>query len=61
MMMTSFYPLRGILYLSAAGFAWMAAATLALYYLDHIITDNQIQLPVKWHRYGHICENILND
>jgi hypothetical protein len=59
MMMTSFHPLRGVLYLSATGFAGVTAATLTLYYLDHIIAENQVQLPVKRHRYSHICENIL--
>jgi len=59
MMMTAFSPLRGVLYLSATGFAGMTAASLALCYLDHIIAEYQIQFPVKRHWYGHICENIL--
>jgi hypothetical protein len=61
MMVTSFYPLRGALYLSAPGLAGMSAASLAFYYLDHIVSKNQIQLPVKRHRYSHIRKNILND
>ena len=59
MVVTSFHPLRGALYLSATRFSGMTAAALMLYYLDHIVAEDQIQLPVKRHRYCHICENIL--
>lgn len=58
MVVISFFPLRGELYLSTAGFTGMTAASPAFYYFNHIITQYQIQLPVKWHRYGHIRKNI---
>ena len=61
MMMTYFSPLRGVLYLSAAWFAGMTAAAPSSCYLDHAVTENQIQLSVKRHRHGHIGEDILYD
>ena len=61
MMVTTLSPVQGVLYLSATGLAGMTAAALAFCYFNHIIAENQIQLSVKRHRYGHICEYILND
>ena len=44
--------------LSASGLTRVTAAALPFQYFDHIVTEDEVQFPVKRHRYGHICKKI---